>query len=116
MPDLKHIRLVSGGPDLTIPYIRVFAGIGSKDAAERPAATSVHDWMAWKGAVQILLDLDVPVLSLTWCLLQVNLNFLIPVLLSEQTRRPGVDNLLFGKSAFLRLGTITGTYEANLKF
>ena len=48
---------------LTIPHIRIFARIGSKDAAERSAATSVHDRVAWESAVQIFLDLHIPILS-----------------------------------------------------
>ena len=47
--------------DLTVANRGVAASIGSQDAAQGRAACAVHDWVAREGAVQVLLNLKVPV-------------------------------------------------------
>lgn len=56
--------------DLAVPYIRVFAGIGSQDAPQGSPPASVHDRVSRKGAMQILLYLYVPVLGMVFADLQ----------------------------------------------
>ena len=41
----------------------VAASIGSQDAAQSRAASAIHDWVARKGAVQVFLYLQIPVMT-----------------------------------------------------
>ena len=41
----------------------VAAGISSQDAAQSRAAGAIHDWVAGKGAVQVFLYLQIPVVT-----------------------------------------------------
>ena len=50
-----------GGTDLAVAYRGVAPGIGSQNAAKGRATGAVHDRVAGKGAVQVLLYLQVPV-------------------------------------------------------